>query len=860
MDRIRPALRMPALSLFYALGAVITLAFTLGSPSDPDNSFLFGYSFERIVLGTGLLVLTLALLFLTWYLVRRPEHSLRLWQTLTSRSWTGTTALFLSAFLVLVCWIILFLPNYRLGGMAGYVQRLSPILVWLAVTGAVMTMILFLERKAAANPSADFSSKMILRVGVVTFGLLALIGVVIFISGLGYRYPAEYWYGAGVPVLGLQILFSLLAGGIFLWIEPKVTGIYKVKADVFLFILIWVIAALFWVREPLSPNYFMPDTADNQLYPYSDSSTFDNGAQYALIGQGVFNGNYFGRALYSIFLVYLHTLFGQNFLLLLSVQAALFAVFPALVFLLGKELHSRALGVAVGVLLAFRGVNSITVARWIDTASPKMILTDFPTALGIVILLLLLVKWIKEPARYRLLVWAGAVLGLTLMIRFNVLTLVPVVLVFVPLLMKLNWKQIVMVGLLLLLGMISATLPWEIRNQSRGIPMYSMYYSQILTVLRYRYGIGVDAYLPPSETEFADLQSGTTPQHLTRMRAVRFSDGFQCESTLCSITNHFLHNVATSFVSLPISPVFDDLWNATKITAPFWKKDWSEGPIGAVGLILMTFNAALISLGVGSVWQRSRALALLPILLFAAYLFTNSIGLTSGGRYIAPVDWIVYFYFMAGWLYVVNWLLQTVGVVTLQEAQALTFTNVPSLKRETIRYSLPTLAFVLLLGMGLPLSEMFQQPRYQVREPEVILTELEQAGLLERSGFSHDELMAFLAQPDVMIREGRVLYPRAYRSGEGEQDRSTDYQPRDFRRLVFMLIGPYAPDPEGVVLPGDAPPALHTADVVVIGCKTANYYSYFIDAVIVFVTSGDGQVYSRIPQAPLQCPLPEPEP
>jgi hypothetical protein len=167
--------------------------------------------------------------------------------------------------------------------------------------------------------------------------------------------------------------------------------------------------------------------------------------------------------------------------------------------------------------------------------------------------------------------------------------------------------------------------------------------------------------------------------------------------------------------------------------------------------------------------------------------------------------------------------------------------------------------FIVAVGSLLPLSESFTQPRYQARKPEEILAMLEESGFLQQTGFSHQELTAFLAQPNAMIREGRVLYPRYYRTGEGEPDRSTYYRFLDYQRLVFTLIGPNNPSPEGVVIPGDPPPfSFHAEDVVAIGCWNTTYYAPFLDAVVVFITSEEGYVYTRSPGAPLQCPLPEP--
>ncbi|NWF64495.1 MAG: hypothetical protein HXY38_09340 [Chloroflexi bacterium] len=801
------------------------------------------------MLGAGVLLPGFALLFLTVSLHRRPERSLRLWQSFTGSSPVGHSAFLLSVFLVLFGWIMMFLPPYRLGALAGYAERLSPVIGWLAVTGAVTSALLLLEKRPSLTQSAPID-RAILRASSIALGILLLLGLLVSVTGLGIRYRADYWYGAGVPVLGLQVLFAAFAGALGLFFEKRHPE--KKHIDLFIFLGFWLISAWFWAREPLTPNYFMPDTADNIIYPYSDGATFDAGAQYALIGRGILNGVFFERALYSVFLTYLHIFFGQDFHILMTAQAALFAVFPAVVYLLGREIHSRVLGISAGVLMTARGVNAIIAAKWIDTASPKMVLTDFPTAIGLSIFLLLLLKWFKQPHKTNLMLWAGAVFVLTFMVRSNVLTLLPAVFLFMPFFLRLSWKQYCLIALLALLGVFAVTLPWEIRNQSKGIPMYSSYYSRILTILRSRYGIGMEA--PRAAAQLVhERENG-------RQRSLTLRAEFSCDTMLCSIPNHFLHNAVTAFVSLPTSPVLDDLWNTIKADTPFWKQNWNDGRLGADHMILTVVNLILVSFGVGSVWGRVKALALLPILVFGTYILTNSLGLTSGGRYIAPVDWIVSLYFMAGGWQVLAWLLRSAGFLLGEETEPLAKTVVPSFASEIFGKSLPTLFFIFFTGCLMPLSEIFFQPRYQVRPPEEILSALETSGLLQQSGYSRDEVMEFLLQPDVRIHEGRVLYPRYYPRGDGEQDRSTFYRYLDYSRLVFTLIGPYTISAEGVVIPGVRPPfTFHSGDAIVIGCWNTAYYAPFLDAVVVFYTSGDGFVYTRSPSAPLQCPLPEPK-
>jgi hypothetical protein len=842
---IQPAKRLPAFGLFLTFGAFITFLILIASPSDPKNAVFLGYSLERIILGLGILLPGIALLHLTLRLFRHPENSLRLWAGFTQPGRTGDAIFFISLAAFFTGWVLLFLPDYRLGVLAGYIHRLTPIIGWLAATGAVTSAIILLERKSdSANPNEQ--RRITLRVAFILFVFFVFSFVFIGFTGIGIVYPADYWYGAGVPMLGLQVLTCMLLGAAFLFLENRTQLLKKKGIDAVIFLLIWFMSAWLWAREPLHPNYFMPDTADNVIYPYSDGATFDQGAQYALIGQGLFNGGFFERPLYSVFLAYLHLAFGQNTSDLVTAQAVLLAVLPAVVYLIGKELYSRSFGVTAGVLIALRGVNALIAAKWIDTASPKMMLTDFPTAVLISIFLLLFVKWIKNPLRLDLLGWMGAVFGFAIMVRTHAIALIPAALVYIPFALKTRWKGFVLAGALITLGLFAVTLPWEIRNQANRIPMYSSYYSRLVVIIRSRYGLDGNTSVPQRDLGGARARLEEDGKSHQLSAAEPF-----CDSMLCSIANHLMHNVVTSVISLPSSLTFDDLWNTVKADTPYWKKSWSEGKVGATGAVMIFFNLGLISLGMGSMWSRVRHLS---------YLLMNSLGITSGGRYIAPVDWIVYLYYIAGGMQLIAWVLTSAGYLSQEEQPDSVNEFFPSISRKTVSNLLHTFTSVLLVGSLLPLPELFVQPHYQESEPEEMIARLEVSGFLEKTGFTRHELTIFLAQPNAMIREGRVLYPRYYRAGEGEPDRSTYYRFLDYQRLVFTLIGPNNPTPEGVVIPGDPPPySFHAEDVIVFGCWNTTYYAPYIDAVAVFVISGDGYVYTRSPGAPLQCPLPEPK-
>ena len=61
-----------------------------------------------------------------------------------------------------------------------------------------------------------------LKVGTIVFAVLLILASFAAISGMGLSSPEDYWYGAGVPVLGLQILVSVFAGITFIFLEKKI--------------------------------------------------------------------------------------------------------------------------------------------------------------------------------------------------------------------------------------------------------------------------------------------------------------------------------------------------------------------------------------------------------------------------------------------------------------------------------------------------------------------------------------------------------------------------------------------------------------------------------------------------------------
>ncbi len=628
------------------------------------SRYLSNASLSRLLLSALLVLLAGGLSLLLNRVTREPAFVDRFESEASRRQvlWGGLI-------LLLVMGTAAALPAYRLPGPLGaYVLILRPLLAWLAALGGG-TLLLLLLFPIEPRPSADWHA-VLQPASLILAGFL-LLWLFVRLTGLGLARREDYWYGAGVPALPLQVLAALVAG----WLIHRLLQASSRRGlDALIFLLVWAASAFLWAREPLRASFFLPGPfrPGNDFYPFSDGMLFDAGGQFALIGQGLMNGQIYDRVLYPAFSAWLHALAGQRFVTVMAVQAALFAVFPAILYLLGKELGGRGLGAALAVLTALRGVNSIAAATWIDLANPKMTLTDFPTAIGVALFTLMLVRWLREPERKSPAIWAGGVLGLTLMLRVHVLLLLPAAGALALFALRFQWRRWLPGLMLLVVGMVAATTPWDLRNHAKGAPLFDVYFHSIRVVLQARYHwppadqtLKVYPFLLPLET------LKVSPPDRIDYRPDSFAEEGRdrqgkplgsCETTPCRIANHFLHNAVTSVLFLPGSPVLDDLRTTVKESLPFWRQDWrGEGVTPLTGTLILV-NLALLALGIALAWRRAGWVGWIPLGIYLAYILSNALAQTSGGRYIVPADWVIALYFLWGAGEVVNYVTDNVGV------------------------------------------------------------------------------------------------------------------------------------------------------------------------------------------------------
>ncbi|HXD11623.1 MAG TPA: hypothetical protein VN653_16280 [Anaerolineales bacterium] len=750
-----------------------------------------------------------------------------------------------------VGWLGCFLPAYRVGAFGNYWVRVQPAMVFILFASLATLGVLFVARNKLTVQDLNLAP---LRLSLPLFMVCLLILGAMFYSGFGVVSTEDFWYGAGVPILGSQLIAAIIGGGLFRYFESQWQS---KRVDIWICILIYGLTAYFWVHEPLRRSFFLTGPDPRQLFfPFSDAAIFDTASQFPLIGENffLFKSVFFERPLYLSFLTYLHLLFGQDYELLMAVQAGVFAILPVLIYLIGRSLDVRAVGFGSAVAALLRGVNSISASSMIDTAGPKMMLTDFPTAIGIALTILFICEWLKEPEQNRhYTIWLGSAIGATLMLRTNALLL----LAFVPfyVFFKLsNQRKLWWVGsCLILLGAVAITLPWEIRNLSLGGQLYGPIATKFQNIIKQR-------YLPtpqpggslPQDQKLASMLKQENSHPVSIQYATRSTGQAErpCNGVVCFASNHFLHNLITSILILPTSPVMDDLEHLIKERNPYyWKAGW-DGKLQGTAPLFLVLHLFLITSGIALAWRQKRLAGLAPLAILIAYNISNGLARTSGGRYIVPIDWIVPLYYLLGVAYVSAW----AGRIVRRPWDIFVTTSGPDVAglKTTGNLSKTLLVFIIVLGLGgiIPLAENLSPPRYQNVDPLETLAKSQ--ALIQASGMDLRDLDGFLQSPNSSILVGRALYPRFYKMNQGE---FSDYLAltAGFPRTTFTLIGP-AGD-QTVVLPGNVSRDIsHTSDVLVLGCEGPVY----LDALMVIVLGDHATSYARQPASKLECPLPMP--
>lgn len=766
---------------------------------------------------------------------------------------------------------LLLFPSEQFTSFPILFLRAKPFFLWgLGVSG------LFILRHlvdSGAISARFWSDRMLFCRGkfvpfLLASGLLLALTAFIFISRIGIRADL-YWKVAGIPLLSMQLYSAL--GCVLLyhffvekWLPARITQ-SKIKPEwltAAIFVLIWIGAACCWNGTPQARSVFAtgPYPPSEVMYPHSDAAVHDSGAAMIEIGLPVNGGQFTDKPAYMFLLGMIHLLVGDDIRRIVFVQVMVLALLPAILFLLGRELHSPKTGLLLAVIVIYRAVNAIQAVTAITTASVKELMSETPLALALAVLCLVVIRYWKNRSAVKFPILLGGVYGIALLIRPHPIFFFPILLLF---LVWLSWKNFRrMAGHLALFAVTLALVlaPISVSNIQQGrIPDY-LEKINIVLHLRSEHAqdsqivVDEDQQLPagPSSVETVQPQTGqATPMPQTASTPVPVVPTTQTsygqypiiENRVVRLMSHALHNELAILLSMPASLIFHDM--PTTLQAAYWDESgpWN-GSLTAGQWIALCINLSVLAIGLSVFFTKTRWFGLFPLVVQVSINLANSFARSSGGRFLTPVDWIIYLYYAVGIVELIRYLLNELGSHPLD----LVDSNRPS---RPVGWSTaaPLLAFAVL-GLALGYIQVIIPDRYtRITDPVEFIRNSTPG---EFSAKLLPDLQAVLDQSQTGWYYGKALYPRYYSANQGEPSPNSEMHTLPYDRIVFEMIGPDGNN--FILLPSTTrgKKLQNGADVLVFGCRRdANTIDGWL---VVINPTGSPAVLKRDPQQSYTCP------
>ena len=572
-------------------------------------------------------------------------------------------------------------------------------------------------------------------------------------------------------------------------------------------LLLYVLTVTLWLSQLVNPAYTAtpPRTPNFEIYPFSDAQIYSQYAQAALVGNGFLYPDVPSRAFYVAFLSWAHWLGIQDYNLVIVLQTLLLAWLPVSLYLIGRELGGRAVGLGLAAMPIFRDINSnIAVPYASNVTYSKLFLSELPLALLLGFCIWVVIRWLRYDQRsIALPIWAGSLLGAASLVRTQSVALV-VVVAFISLLVM-REKRRWLIGMSILGIALAFTLaPWLARNYAAtGGLVVDNPISQVMTMARRWNGSWGNESIPRIAGE-------TDAQYSSRMTGLAL-EAFRRDPQyiLRTASNHFVNSEIASLMVLPIRSEVRSFSEIIQPRFAFWSTTITQRQMP-----LFLFYLMLFGVGVAASVRRLGWLGILPLSMGIFYNAWTALFFSSGERFVVPLDWTIYFY-------------QVFGLITLG-ALFLGFTKsgyenasawILGLTQNQPAFSTPdsgsqrqvwiAIGAMFFFAIFTPATEFIFPQRFT---PDFASTLKDQAHSLPKEGET--------------VIYGRAVYPRYYFSGEGEPDSAKlGYAESEEPRLVFFVVG----SSNGLVVfyledPPDFFP--HASDVYLVGkWSEAGYFS-----------------------------------
>jgi hypothetical protein len=648
--------------------------------------------------------------------------------------------------------------------------------------------------------------------------------------GVGYQGKAEspgLFLPATVPLIGVQVAVVVIifiglnkARKWFVQRFPKSSSLFQ--KEVFNITILWAVTFLLWISVPVEPNYFIdtPRPPNYEFYLMSDSLDYEIGATSLLAGKGFSNIVY--HPMYVLFYGLLHILAGGQYIKLVNLQVAVLSVVPVMIYLITKTMQNRQIGFFVAGLVILRERNKLLLMENVSGPNVKMIMTEMLTVLCLLISIYLVMKWFHD-RRITYLILAGGFLGISWLIRVELLTLTPVYLMGLTVFSTNDRRKWIKRILLFIMGVAIVISPWMYRNWQRTGVVYIDKYQKIRNMFRDlpewfnfqpeglrsdpKYALEI---VHTSVSDGSIKNQSPVPVWDPVMNYVDYfpaDRGFQVPGFLDHFANDFMqlffilpsghhtmlildglvdYDPSGGGVSLSKHGFFSDiyLWKHVRGLPYYWTEWQGEYTVRSIFPVLL--SVILVSVGIRTLWDEEPFSVLLLILSLLFYILGYSIYGSSGGRYIQVVDWIPIVFYGVGLIRIIPDRLCCGQVENEQEKREGSEKQPSSLNgKGTIMLVVFVIAFI---GLALPLSELVFPDQYTEQILRSKVKSLIRESQEPDSSFGNQ--MGEETFSSDVIAYGETVFPRYYLAGERmEDDRFGTIPDYTYSRIEFYLVG-----------------------------------------------------------------------
>lgn len=749
--------------LFAIIQSFFSIYGLIRIPVDPKNVAVLGLTRGRLALIVFILGLdVLGVLILRSFSRLRDYFKSHLGYTKLKQVLQN-----IAIILMLVLWITLWLPAYRLGEYFEEYERLRPFLLWLGAVGCELFVLLRIFSLEKSRTLRDRKISSFRKPFLLSLLLTLCFAGLYFYLRNNLSLSTGIIEPASTPITPMQ-LFVMWVIVIFIFIIGTKSSLFLKPAVVLITAaIIYILSCIIFLTIPLAckgdlvgiypPNF--------TCYPDIHDAVFHVGSLYTYYGEGILNQWFTDKPVYMLFLSLCQWIAGIQIQEYMTVQVIFLSFLPAAVFLLVRKMADYSSALLASLLSIVAQYNSIHLYSKLGGVNIRIAASEILTALLLIFTTRAIFKWFRQPNKLSLSLTTGLMLGLTVLTRFNAIMIIPVI-VLVVTIFYLKKKYL---GLRALAsfgaGLVITLLPWFFLTPIVNHDTVNPYLEKIQNEFVNRTGDSAGLIMMGETSTAVLIDNNQVYENPIKKNPATGSINDPAQGFPERVSLHYVNNLLSAFFSLPVNSGFYDSQTITEQS--YWSRDsqpiWQR-EMSLENLSLWSLSILLIILGIWQSWRCWGLSGLSPLLVFLGYLLGNAVALTSGGRYLTPVLWVVFLYFSLGIMRITRMIIAKLGFEIYEGMEKENNPNL-NIKLSGIRAFLNTkgtrlAATVLLIlpAIALPFFQVIPDrlpPERTSQTEQLVYTYLQND--LDSSTWD-----AFLAEDDSVILEGVLFYPQYY--------------------------------------------------------------------------------------------------